>query len=63
MENLIPTKDGVHVTHGRAKQRSDKRETAFKVHNGEGDLKYADILVDYLNKLKADTSKVCIKIS
>ena len=31
IEKIIPAKEGVYVTHSRAKQRSDKRDTHFLV--------------------------------
>ena len=59
MENIFPVQDGVQIKHLRAKQRSDKRETAFKINYGAGSqIDYASFVVEYLNQIKSDINKV-----
>ena len=51
MKNSIV--DGVTVTHSRAKQRTDKKETRFLVPSS-GNVNYASYVVEYLNIIKSE---------
>ena len=54
LEKVQSTAEGVHVTHERSKQRSDKRDSTFLVPRTrqEGTVDYAGILDAYLNEIK-----------
>ena len=49
LEKFSSTKEGVYVTHDRAKQRSDKRESRFLIPRAEnpGNLDFASIVERY----------------
>ena len=59
LEKLSSSPDGVYVTHQRAKQRSDKKETKFLVPRSKTveDNDYAGILESYLRAIREDLGK------
>ncbi|XP_023322496.1 uncharacterized protein LOC111696931 isoform X2 [Eurytemora carolleeae] len=48
------TPAGVYVTHMRAKQRSDKRNSRFLIPRKTGEVSAADVLDLYLRQVKGD---------
>ena len=49
LEKIVSTSLGVEITHARAKQRSDCRETKFLIPQGEGEgIDYAEIVEEYI---------------
>lgn len=62
LERVVSTKNGVCVTHNRAKQRSDKLEAKFLIPraSSEGQLDYAKVMENYLEYVRNDLGKVNI---
>ena len=52
LEDIISSSDGVHVTHSRAKQRSDQLCSKFLIPRCKIGVNYAQILEDYLLAIK-----------
>ena len=52
LEKFRVTADGVIVTHQRAKQRSDKRESNFLIPRSSTGTNYASIIEEYLQIIK-----------
>ena len=57
LEKFRVTADGVIVTHQRAKQRSDKRESNFLIPRSSTGTNYAAIIEDYLQIIKRELGK------
>ena len=60
LERVVSTKNGVSVTHNRAKQRSDKLEAKFLIPraSNQGQLDYAKVMEHYLEYVRNDLGKV-----
>ena len=57
LEKFRVTADGVIVTHQRAKQRSDKRESNFLIPRSSTGTNYASIIEEYLQIIKTELGK------
>jgi hypothetical protein len=64
LEKFSSTKEGVYVTHNRAKQRSDKRESRFLIPRASqaGELDFASMLETYITLVKEDLGKIVGKV-
>ena len=58
LEKIVSSKEGVTVTHDRAKQRSDKRESKFLIpRGGGGGLDFASVVERYLTLVREELGK------
>ena len=63
LDKTVSTSEGVYVTHSRAKQRSDKRESKFLIPRAkEGLLDFAFVVERYLTLVRDDLGKTVGKI-
>ena len=60
--NSLP--EGIYVTHERAKQRSDKRDSKFLIPRAKsnGETNFANIVESYLHAIKEDLGKFCGRV-
>ena len=56
LEKVERKPEGLYVTHTRAKQRTDKKETRFLVPSN-GDIDYAALVDNYLSNIRNDLGK------
>ena len=57
LEKVERKPEGLYVTHTRAKQRTDKKETRFLVPSNDGDVDYASLVDGYLSIIRNDLGK------
>ena len=58
LEKVFSCSSGVEITHSRAKQRSDARETKFLVPRSHSGANYAGVLEEYLFAVRNEMGKV-----
>ena len=56
LEKFCSTSEGVSITHSRAKQRSDKRDSKFLIPRS-GETNFAEIVEMYIGAVKSDLGK------
>ena len=57
LQKVRCAENGIYITHSRAKQRSDKRSSSFLVPKTTGEVNFAEVLEQYIDRMKSELGK------
>ena len=57
LQKVRRAENGIYITHSRAKQRSDKQSSSFLVPKTTGEVDFAEVLEQYMDRMKTELGK------